>query len=702
MKRPHTIVPSRTARLSAQLSVKLSAMLAVCWVLAAGGMESHATPLGACPPADHPCSEAGGPGCTDSACCATVCDFDPFCCEVAWDLACVDSASLLCPPPPVPVNDECAGAIAITGTGVFDFDLTGATTGIMGPGCWSSTEAMESDVWFKWTCTCAGARFTTCGLSDLDTVIEVYPAWTGCPSDADDAICCNDDAIPLGSCGFQSDIPFCDTRCGEEYYIRIGVYPGTPAGSGEFAIVCEPPAFFCCGSPTAGSCFAAHASATCNDFDCCWAVCNLQPHCCQTEWDVACVKAAIEAVDCAWPIACPPVFPGPRVFVCRAGCVDDFALPPDPVQSANASCVPFDVVSVDSCVSHKFQSCWAADAACAACGPIAQAWLEIRYKVGPQSFPDLGDTISFLDQGTLVASAPPAPVPFNTPVTDIFDLSAVPGLFGGTTNILGSLADGELGILCGDDVTVDYATLTVIACPCSEFTEAGIVRDQLCDGGTSTSAGKPSAALTAFLCPVPPGLGCPAIVSAYDYQIPGVTVYDTFSPVPDCLADAALFINAKFPGGTAGAMVHVELDTTCGAQFAWSMSVADLAALGGYLLPDYYCSGWTLIILPLDALPTDLIGNTTSVLSQALDNRVDYAIGPGVIVDGASINYIYCCSFSGKREDIDGDGVVGGSDLGLLLSEWGQCGCECCDADLDLDGVVDGADIGQLLAGWGG
>lgn len=51
--------------------------------------------------------------------------------------------------------------------------------------------------------------------------------------------------------------------------------------------------------------------------------------------------------------------------------------------------------------------------------------------------------------------------------------------------------------------------------------------------------------------------------------------------------------------------------------------------------------------------------------------------------------------------DLDGDGVVGGGDLGLLLSAWGTCAAPCCAADLDASGVIDGADLGIMLGAWG-
>ncbi len=48
--------------------------------------------------------------------------------------------------------------------------------------------------------------------------------------------------------------------------------------------------------------------------------------------------------------------------------------------------------------------------------------------------------------------------------------------------------------------------------------------------------------------------------------------------------------------------------------------------------------------------------------------------------------------------DLNGDDVVDGADLGILLGQWGPC--PGCPADLDGDGVVDGSDLGILLASW--
>jgi hypothetical protein len=53
--------------------------------------------------------------------------------------------------------------------------------------------------------------------------------------------------------------------------------------------------------------------------------------------------------------------------------------------------------------------------------------------------------------------------------------------------------------------------------------------------------------------------------------------------------------------------------------------------------------------------------------------------------------------------DLNGDCVVDGADLGLLLSVWGSCGKAGpgCLGDINDDGQVNGADLGLMLGGWG-
>ena len=56
-----------------------------------------------------------------------------------------------------------------------------------------------------------------------------------------------------------------------------------------------------------------------------------------------------------------------------------------------------------------------------------------------------------------------------------------------------------------------------------------------------------------------------------------------------------------------------------------------------------------------------------------------------------------CVIQEASSPDLNGDGVIGGEDLSILLSQWGSDGT----ADFDGDGLVGGADLSFLLSFWG-
>ena len=69
-------------------------------------------------------------------------------------------------------------------------------------------------------------------------------------------------------------------------------------------------------------------------------------------------------------------------------------------------------------------------------------------------------------------------------------------------------------------------------------------------------------------------------------------------------------------------------------------------------------------------------------------------------IDGDAANRLAVwegCGGPGVPGDLNGDGVVDGADLGILLAAWGG---DDAAADLDGNGVVDGADLASLLADW--
>ena len=79
--------------------------------------------------------------------------------------------------------------------------------------------------------------------------------------------------------------------------------------------------------------------------------------------------------------------------------------------------------------------------------------------------------------------------------------------------------------------------------------------------------------------------------------------------------------------------------------------------------------------------------------SAICGNEPDEIYGPFVDVSG---NLLCICP-----GDLNGDGEVGGADLGVMLALWGECLSDPCDPDLNGDGVIDGGDLGLLLVNWG-
>jgi hypothetical protein len=70
---------------------------------------------------------------------------------------------------------------------------------------------------------------------------------------------------------------------------------------------------------------------------------------------------------------------------------------------------------------------------------------------------------------------------------------------------------------------------------------------------------------------------------------------------------------------------------------------------------------------------------------------------PGAVNSQIVATLVATLGGSANPADLNGDGVVNGADLGILLAAWGGSGT----GDLNGDGTINGADIGILLANWG-
>ena len=124
-------------------------------------------------------------------------------------------------------NDLCANATAISGTGPFAFDNTGAGTD--GP---SNCGALGADVWFTWTAAATGGHvLSICGGASYDSAISVYDGASCTPGTL---LLCNDDF-----CGLQSQGTFSAVN-GQQYKIQIGGFASSQ-GTGSFTINALPP-----------------------------------------------------------------------------------------------------------------------------------------------------------------------------------------------------------------------------------------------------------------------------------------------------------------------------------------------------------------------------------------------------------------------------------------------------------------------------
>ena len=101
--------------------------------------------------------------------------------------------------------------------------------------------------------------------------------------------------------------------------------------------------------------------------------------------------------------------------------------------------------------------------------------------------------------------------------------------------------------------------------------------------------------------------------------------------------------------------------------------------------------GWRVVTFRVD----EFVEATENVRIRfnARDESPDSNVEAGV--DRVAVELIICDS--GNPADVNGDGLVDGADLALLLGAWGTNSPE---ADINNDGLVDGADLAVLLANW--
>jgi hypothetical protein len=139
---------------------------------------------------------------------------------------------------------------------------------------------------------------------------------------------------------------------------------------------------------------------------------------------------------------------------------------------------------------------------------------------------------------------------------------------------------------------------------------------------------------------------------------------------PGSGADYVDLLNVTYPGGGASLIVRIPFGPTFNA-------VDDAIVRGNHI-----------VTLDTSTKRVNLHDRATGVVTSFAQYPAAWSLYAGI----ADVETSPAC-----LGDLDGDGAVGGSDLGTLLGQWGGTG----NADFDGSGTVGGADLGTLLGAWG-
>jgi hypothetical protein len=223
---------------------------------------------------NHTACQQGGPLQTSCSNCAqTVCGFDPYCCNTAWDQICVDEAQQNCGSNACGGNggSNCSHSECNAGNALTASCSTCATT-VCGsdPFCcnntWDSICVQEAADWCNGVCGNGGG--SVCAHDECDAGGGLDPSCSSCASTV---------------CG--SDSYCCDTQWDAQCVGEAESWCGLNCGGG--------PQNFCAHD----ECMQGNAlDEQCSD--CAWSVCGYDPYCCNTSWDSTCVDEAANDSEC--------------------------------------------------------------------------------------------------------------------------------------------------------------------------------------------------------------------------------------------------------------------------------------------------------------------------------------------------------------------------------------------------------------------
>lgn len=215
------------------------------------------------------------PGCNDLSCCAKVCSEDPYCCNTQWDGFCVTEAESLCRS-----GLTCADARLVLLDQSYQFNTGEASAGADISSCVAGDTRA---VWRKFSPVCSGVnRIRICtDFAEAQMVLTVFSSCGG-----EELACSSTTYTNCGTNSVHLDVYLPNVGY---HWLRIATVGGGTA-AGTITITCNE----VCG--TGGSCTTAQPAGSkgCAVAECCATVCNVDPYCCDTQWDWLCVQQAVD------------------------------------------------------------------------------------------------------------------------------------------------------------------------------------------------------------------------------------------------------------------------------------------------------------------------------------------------------------------------------------------------------------------------
>lgn len=438
--------------------------------------------------------------------------------------------------------------------------------------------------------------------------------------------------------------------------------------------------------PGSGSCYESNGTPGCSGNNCCMTVCPTDPFCCTTSWDGLCASAAVEL--CA---GCG-----------TAGAGTCFASNGSPGCQSSACCSS--VCAIDSyccntswdgiCAGEAWDLCTPESDVCSGAITLTTG---VSYGFNTDNANTDGLVHALCDQfgddqihkdiwfkwtatcGGYMTVSTCNTADFDTKIAvygqSFFGLTCPGGILGAPI------------LACNDDFggcsgNTSQITLAV------EQGETYRIRV----GGWNGASGEGSILVTCGI----PNNTCADALEVFD----GNTFVSTVGAATDGPTITCGTLNGAMPRD-----VWFRYVATCtGPLTVSTCGTADFDTMIGVWGPNFLtgasCPGTGLFGGALLGCNDDSAGcadNSSTVTVNVVAGK-SYRIqlgGWGNQTGHATMN-IHCGAPC--PADVDGNGVVNGADLGLLLGQWGVNG----SADLNDDNIVNGADLGLMLGAWGG